>query len=108
MTKIKTISWDGASGAEYKYYIYPIGTDFSATPANYIYAKETEPGRYRPIYVGETGDLSDRPLDTHHKKGCIERQGATHIHVHKSSSSKEERVWEEADIVDKWNPHCNG
>ena len=37
----------------------------------------------------------------------IERSGATHIHVHKSSSSAVERRAEEADLVAYWDPPCN-
>jgi len=32
------------------------------------------------IYIGQ-GDLKDR-VENHHQAACIERKGATHIHVH--------------------------
>lgn len=102
----KTIIWTGASGVQYKYWIHPIGTDFKAVPGNYIFARETEPGRHSPIYIGETSDLSER-FDNHHKMHCIKRNGATHIHVHQSSNVKEERRQEESDLIARWNPHCN-
>ena len=107
MANEPTINWEGKSGAKYKYWIYPIKQGFSASPANYIYARETKPGSWRPIYIGETGDISDRPLDTHHKRSCIVREQARHIHVHKSSANKKERTDEEADLVARWNPVCN-
>ena len=106
-TAAKTIIWKGQSGEEYRYSIYPIGTDFKGVPGNYIFARETEPGRHRPIYVGETSDLSER-FDNHHKMPCIRRSQATHIHVHQNDGGPAARRREEADLIAKWNPTCNG
>jgi hypothetical protein len=102
-----TIVWDGVSGREYTYSIYRIGTQFKAVPGNYIFARETSPRVFAPIYVGETSDLSER-FDNHHKMPCIYRNGATHIHVHTSYGGAEARRAEEQDIRWKWNPPCNG
>jgi hypothetical protein len=102
-----TIDWPGASGQTYRYWIYRMGTALQAKPGNYIFAKETSPGRWAPIYAGETGDL-DLRFDNHHKATCITRNGATHIHAHVSSADEKVRRAEEADIVAKWNPTCNG
>ena len=106
-TTTPTIEWAGKSGRTYKYWIHPIGTNFKAVPGNYIFAKETSPGRHMPIYIGETGDLSER-FDNHHKMPCIRRQGATHIHVHTTSGGQAVRQREEADLIAKWRPICNG
>ena len=106
-TDTKTINWTGKSGRQYLYYIYPIGSTFKAVPGNYIFAKETSPGRYRPIYIGETEDLSER-FDNHHKMACIRREGATHIHAHQNDAGVTARRQEERDLVAKWNPSCNG
>ena len=106
-TQVKEINWTGKSGLTYKYGIYRIGTTFTAKPGNYVFAKETEPNRWSPIYVGETGDLSER-FDNHHKMACIKLNGATHIHVHTSSSDVKVRRAEETDLINKWNPKCNG
>jgi len=103
----RTITWEGTSGKTYKYWIYDIGYDnFDAVPANYIFTKETEPQTHRPIYIGETEDISER-FDNHHKIDCIKKNGATHIHAHKSSTSKETRCAEESDLIKKWAPVCN-
>jgi len=101
-----TITWTGASGKGYTYFIYPIGTEFNAVPGNYIFAKETTPHTYAPIYIGQTGNLSER-FDNHHKMPCIKRNGATHIHAHTSSEKEEVRLAEETDLIRKWNPPCN-
>jgi hypothetical protein len=102
-----TIHWEGKSGKRYRSWIYPIGTEFSGGPGNYMFAREMPTGLFRPIYAGETGDLSNR-FDNHHKMPCIKREGATHICVHKSSENGNERRREEADIVARYNLVCNG
>ena len=100
--------WHGSSGHPYTYHFHSIGASFIySEPGNYIFARKTSPGNFRPIYIGETADLSER-FDNHHKMQCIMSQGATHIHVHSSDSSVTVRQEEERDLVATWNPHCNG
>lgn len=105
-TTIPTISWEGVSAREYQYGVYPVGTVFRPGPANYIYTRETRPGFHVPIYIGETGDIADRNLDSHHRKEAIERHGATHICVH-SSGSRLSRLAEETDLRHRWRTPCN-
>lgn len=106
-TETKSINWTGISGHEYRYFIYPIGTSFEAVPGSYVFAREVSPDRYRPIYIGETENLSER-FDSHHKMPCIAREGATHIHVHQNHGGQAARRAEERDLVAHWNPRCNG
>ena len=106
MAESSTIHWSGQSGRTYEYWVFPIHTEFSAEPGNYVYAKETDPGYFAPIYVGETSDLSTR-FSNHHKAECIHLRGATHIHVHRNANGRSARQAEEADIVAKWEPPCN-
>lgn len=101
----RTIEWEGASGKKYKYLIYPLGTKFMPVGGNYIFAKETTPHTWSPVYIGETGDLSTR-FDAHHKAACIAKNGATAIHVHRNDSHAD-RLAEEADLLAKWNTSCN-
>jgi predicted GIY-YIG superfamily endonuclease len=100
------IYWEGESGAKYGYWIHPIETDFKDAPGNYIYAKETEPHRWRPVYIGQTSSLKDRLAD-HEKEMCAKDNGATHIHAHTASDDESKRLAEEADLIGKWNPVCN-
>ncbi len=102
-----TIIWDGISGKEYKYWIFPIGTTMKALPGNYIFAQEITPGRFRPIYVGETEDLSVR-FESHHKMTLILLRGASHVCTHSGSPIAEIRRAEERDIIARWNPIANG
>ena len=107
MADAPSIEWEGKSSTKHTYWIYPIGQEFSAVPGNYIFAKETEPNTWAPIYIGETSDLSER-FDNHHAMACIKRNGATHIHVHRNNGGEKARKAEEADLIAKWNPPCNG
>lgn len=100
------IKWEGKSGSTYGYWIYPLGKDFNDQPGNYIYAKQTEPGRWRPLYIGQTSSLKDRLAD-HEKEACATRNGATHIHAHVNSGGEAARRTEESDLIEKWSPVCN-
>lgn len=87
----EAIDWQGQSGKIYRYWIYPIGQAFAAKPGNYIFAKETSPGNWRPVYVGQTSDLSDRLDDDHENMPCIRKNGATHVHAHVNDSGEKGR-----------------
>lgn len=100
------IYWEGVSGAQYSYWIYPIGARFKDEPGNYIYAKQVQPGRWRPVYIGQTSSLQDRLAD-HEKEACAKRNGATHVHAHTSSGDEAKRRSEEEDLIAKWSPACN-
>ena len=100
------INWKGRSDRTYGYWIHSIGTTFKDEPGNYIYASQTEPNRWRPIYIGQTESLRDRLAD-HEKESCAKRNGATHIHAHTSSNSESTRKSEEADLIEQWKPVCN-
>jgi len=102
----KTIMWPGASGTKYKYWIHPINASFKDSPGNYIFAKETSPDRWTPIYIGETDSLKDR-LSNHEKMPCVKRYGGTHIHAHISTADEKVRRAEESDLLAKWDPPCN-
>jgi len=103
----KMFRWPGISGVEYDYYIYDIESNFKYSPGNYIFAKEVGPGTWLPLYIGQTGDLSER-FEDHHKIDCVLINGATHLHVHLSSTSEEIRREEEKDLIDRWRPFCQG
>ena len=106
MAEHGTITFKGKSGEGYKYWIYDLSDTHAAVPANYIFVKETKPNSFRPIYIGETEDISDR-FDNHHKMPCIKRNGASHLCAHKSSADKKVRCAEEADLVANYSPICN-
>lgn len=105
--ELGTIMWRGQSGRDYRYYsVYKIGADFDAAPGNYIFAEEFGPGTFRPIYIGQTSDLSER-FDNHHAMPCIKRNRATYIHVHRNDRGEKARLAEESDLIARWDPPCN-
>jgi hypothetical protein len=105
MADLGSIVWIGKSGKKYTHWLYKMGTEFLATPANYIFCKQSGNG-YQAIYIGQTGNISER-FDNHHKMPCITKNGATHICVHKSSESESERCVEESDLIENYQPICN-
>ena len=106
MTELGNCTWTGASGKQYQYSIYEKGTTFKAIPGNYVFAKRIDANRWQAIYVGQTSNLSER-FDDHHKKPCIDRHGATHIHVHRNDDDQA-RLDEEREIIQYHQPLCNG
>jgi len=104
---MQSIDWKGKSGKTYHYGIFKIGIEFDEMPGNYVFAQETQPGTFRPIYIGETGNLNER-FDDHHRMHCIKREGATHITAHGAYGGEEGRRAEEQDIKNFYNPPCNG
>ena len=101
-----TILWAGQSGRSYTFWIYPIGTNFCDKPGNYVYSRQTQPGMWSPVYVGQTENLNDR-LSNHEKELHAIRNGATHIHAHVNNGTKQDRLDEETDLIRRWHPVCN-
>ncbi len=99
------IDWEGQSGKEYRYWAHRIGTQFLREPGNFIYAREVEPGRWEPLYIGQTPNLEER-LASPEKEACAKQSGATHVHVH-TTRRDSARTAEEADLIAKWAPACN-
>ena len=106
MTETPTIKWDGNLGEKYTYFIYPLHTSFKEEPGNYIFAQETKPSFYKPLYIGQTSNLNHR-LENHEKEDCAIRNGATHIHAHINNNGEETRKSEEKDLIMRWSPICN-
>ena len=102
----ETMTLTGASKTVYEFELYRVGTKFNPVAACYAFTKDAnQAGNYPLVYIGETGDLSER-FDNHHKAGCIQRAGATLIGVRVTRGKAEaERV--EADVLGNYNPPCN-
>ena len=106
MASARFSNWVGQSGTNYPYEIHPIEAEFQAVPANYIYAKQSEDGTWAPVYIAQTRALKQR-LEGHVTIEDARRQGATHIHVHLSTTGQATRCAEEHDLVNQWHPVCN-
>ncbi len=106
MSEPKEVLWPGKSGRKYAYKVFPLSQEWNDVPGNYIFAK-LEAGRWSSVYIGETESLKNRHA-SHEKQECAKRNGATHIHAHKSSAEKQERLDEETDIRKSFpNTPCN-
>jgi hypothetical protein len=98
--------WQGESGRQYDYWVYPINTTFKDEPGNYIYAKRNSAGNWQAVYIGQTSSLSQR-LEQHEKeRSVISRGGATHILAHLSANAPARRV-EESDLIRYYRPPFN-
>lgn len=106
MTEPRTVIWPGKSGNEYRYWVFPLATNFAQAPGNYIFAKEIEPGKWVPVYIGQASDLADR-VSGRVSEDCARKYGATHIHVHRNENGITERGQELEDLIACWQTPCN-
>lgn len=105
MSKVESVKVRGASGKTYTFDVYPWGTTFKAVGAVYLVLKKNQ-SNYSILYIGQTGDLSER-FDDHHKASCFTRHGRTHIGI-LVESSETRRLAIEADLIANYKPVCNG
>lgn len=98
-------TWTGASGKKYTYDIFPIGTDWYGVPGNYIFAKESSPGKWQAVYIGETESFKER-LPNHNELPCIRLNGGTHTHAHVNRDNSA-RLEEEQDLLANNKTPCN-
>ena len=95
----------GASGAEYRFTVYPWGTQFQPFGAVYTVLRHNGAGRYTILYIGQTGDMSER-FDDHHKQWCFDRNAKTHIGV-LPEPNEQRRLAIEADLLNAHRTPCN-
>ncbi|MDY6789718.1 MAG: GIY-YIG nuclease family protein [Thermodesulfobacteriota bacterium] len=110
MKRMATLTLIGVSGKKYTFDVYPYGTIFEAIGAVYYISRRTEKadgtGSHDQIYIGETEDLSER-FDNHHKKTCFKMYSANCINIYEESDEGK-RPNIEKDLIDAYNPPCNG
>ena len=106
MNKSPLIYWKDKSGISHRFWIYPRGTKFNQPcPGIYIYARETSPHKWVPIYIEQTENVNIR-LANHEQRECVDHNGATHIHVSIITDEKS-RFTLEKDLIEQWKPVCN-
>jgi len=106
MNKSPLIYWKDKSGTSHRFWIYPRGTKFNEPcPGIYIYARETSPHKWIPIYIGQAENVNVR-LTNHEQQECVDENGATHIHVSIVTGEKS-RLAIEKDLIQQWKPVCN-
>ncbi|MFC1532258.1 GIY-YIG nuclease family protein [Thermodesulfobacteriota bacterium] len=102
----ETITATGSSGRKYTFYLYSWGTDFKKMGGVYMILRKTDHnGNHAVLYIGQTGDLSER-FDHHHKKSCFDRNRKTHIAVLVESAELNRRNIE-SDLIRNYIPYCN-
>ena len=103
---IEKISVNGASGTTYHFGVFAWGTTFNPVGAVYlILRKEYSSSNYTILYIGETGDLSDR-FSNHHKQDCFDRNGKSHIGI-LVEDSESRRLDIESDLLQNYTTTCN-
>jgi hypothetical protein len=101
MASDETCVWNGASGTNYTYYVWPRHPNIDPNQfGNYIYSKKNAQGLWVPIYIGQ-GDLSVRCTNSHHQQDCINLKGATHVHLHLNAQERD-RLAEERDLLARY------
>ncbi len=103
MSTPRYIHWSGKSGKKYSYYIYPIDTPQQEKSGNYIYAYESSPQKWTPLYIGHSSNLNTPNPE---KEEDAIHFGATHIHTHLNPDENLQRE-EEMDLVFLYKPTCN-
>jgi predicted GIY-YIG superfamily endonuclease len=109
MAELDTLTFKGLSGTSYSATAYALTQQFNAVGAVYIITKryvQSGTTYYQPLYIGVTGDLSTR-FNDHHKDACFTRNGANSICIHRDENEKS-RFAKETDLIQQWNPTCNG
>lgn len=104
MGEVTTILLKGISGRTYDFDVYPWGAPFEPLATMYTVLKWNQ-GDYSILYIGQTGDLSER-FDDHHKQPCFDRNGKTHIGIHVESIDRK-RLLIEADLLAGNSTACN-
>jgi hypothetical protein len=98
--------WTGASGRKYRYSAFMFGTHFGPGAANIVFAREIKRGKYDPIYIGQTADLSE-PFKDEAAMQCIAEGRATHVHVRFAVDDEAVRIAECEDLIAALKPPCS-
>ena len=107
MSKIDDVTFTGASGREYVFGAYRIGTEFTDVGGVYIFTKQARnQQKYYPLYIGKTESLRDRVNSSHEKWDCAERNGLNCICVLVESNSIS-RAAIENDLLRQFRTPCN-
>ena len=101
-----TITLGGDSDDEYSFEVNALDdADLAAIGALYTVTRR-EDDEHVVLYVGQTGDLSDR-FKRHHKAACFNQNDADCLCVHRDGRTKS-RLKKESDLIKNYRPVCNG
>lgn len=105
MAKVDTATATGASGEKYAFDVYPWEQLFRPLGGVYVVLRRQQNNMYDVLYVGQTGDLSER-FDQHHKQPCFDRNQRTHIGVLLEGTERR-RLAIERDLLGNYQTVCN-
>ncbi len=109
MTKLSKVTFTGESGEQYSFTAYSQDTTFNAVGAVYLITHRVKDSaanhNHTMIYVGQTGDLSNRPSN-HHKTDCFDTHDANCICIY-PEENEDRRLSIETDLRRAYNPPCN-
>ena len=105
MGRIGAITVDGASGLPYSFNVYAFNASLKAVGGVYVVTRLAN-DEHTILYIGQTEDLSVI-FEDHDKIDCFRKHKANCICVHRDDS-KASRLDKEVDLIEAWNPPCNG
>jgi hypothetical protein len=109
MAKLGTVTFKGVSSNTYEFTAYTRDTTFKEIGAVYFMTARNPNGEggysHTRIYVGQTGNLSNRPLN-HHRKDCFDDHGANCVCIY-TEESEDDRLVIETDLRENYDPPCN-
>ncbi len=104
--KENLIAWQGYSGREYEYSIYPVTEkNFLNFPGGFIFTHKNKDDLFVPLYIAHTLHLQ-HTINSINKLAIFKQHGLSHIHVHVNWSDGD-RLAEVKDLINAWNPPCN-
>lgn len=95
----------GISGAQYVFTIFPRATHFKPNAGVYVMGRDVGDRRFEFCFVGQTGDLSVRPLKQD-KIACFNSFGVDHIFIMEEPDERR-RAQITDDLLQSYVPFCN-
>jgi hypothetical protein len=111
MSKIGDVTFVGASGKEYVFGVFPLGTTFKEIAGLYIFGKLVPTGlmsggNIAPLYIGQAGDLEQR-IFGHKKLECAQIHGFNCICAMAFNGTEAQRIDVETDLRHGNPTPCN-
>ena len=89
---------------QFTFDIYDLSDDdWNEIAGLYIFAYSLEPGRWRAVYIGETGSFRTR-MANHERREEAVQAGATHIHAMTFVGDDDARKNLEQDLILEFSP----
>jgi hypothetical protein len=97
-----TIDWLGKSGKTHRYWFLDLNLPIKNEPGNYMFIKRLPNGNWLPVYIGQADSLRN-----HERLAEARLAGATHAMSHTTAGGEQDRLDEERDLIQYWDPPLN-